>query len=166
MSELSNAVRMGVRPRVEDVAAQLADADARIIAAERTAAREQRNSVSLEAEVASLSAKAKAAQAAYVDCEQRLLVAETRANGLQAQLDACKSELQRAEQTILSMNSIASYSQDTIAAIKASADGINRTVVTTVAANAPQPSAAPEFEMSFARDSTGRMKSPVTFKPR
>ena len=139
-----------------------AEADEKVAAAERRVMDADRARVAAEAELATLSVRLNATKDALLMSEGRVTSMESEKRAVEARLRMVQEDCTRLESQLVAAQSMRATADEMIEHIRSNAANTQH-AITSVSATRGD---APTFELSFTRDSTGRIKSPVTAKPR
>jgi chromosome segregation ATPase len=129
---------------------------------EVSAMSEARKRIIVESQLATLTVRLQASRDALLMSETRMATMEAEKQTLEARLRLAQDECTRLEAQLVAAQSMRATADELINHIRSNAESVQHVIT----AQAGVSGDAPTFELSFVRDSAGRIKSPVTAIPR
>jgi len=121
---------------------------------------EARRRIALETELGTMRVRLQAARDALLQSEMRMLALETETKTIEDRLTLSQQECARMEAQLIAFQSMRATADELLQHMSANHQSVKEAITIRAAAGAPT------FDFSFVRDSAGRIKSPVTAKPR
>lgn len=123
------------------------------------AMKERRKRVAVESELATLTVRLQASRDALLMAETRMATMEAEHETLEARLSLAQQECSRLEAQLVAAQSLRATADELIQHIRSNSENMQKAV-------SAQAGDAPIFELSFQRDSNGRIKTPVIATPK
>lgn len=123
---------------------------------------EARKRIIVESQLATLTVRLQASRDALLMSETRMATMEAEKQTLEARLRLSQEECARLEAQLVSAQSMRATADELINHIRSNSENVQQAIT----ARSEESSETPTFELSFVRDSAGRIKSPVTAIPR
>jgi len=147
----------------EEINERVAQADRRCAVAEIKAETAHRARVMAESDLITMTAKVDAMRDLLRSSEARVETERMAKESALARVVSLESEVDRMSMSIATTDSMRQLVDEVKGNFTSHMSNMKETVLS---ASARPGEAAPTFELSFSRDSNGRIKSPVTAKPR